>query len=351
MVLRSLIAAVAILAVGAPLSAQTPASDEEGWRWTADRPDANGPMGVFGVRTMAAGEVDIQYHFSQMNYKGVYFGTDSLELATVLQLYDNAPMTRSEIVHNVRLRFGLSDDLTLIARAGFAVFERETTTANSLIRVGINEFTDAEVGALFKVYDQGAWRMHVQGGAIIPVMPGNTTYGVTSPTTSGPLPYDMRTSGGTFAAVGALTGSVQNEVGSLGAQMRARINVASNNAGGGAGGDGYTLGDRFEANGWAAYNINEHFSVLAGVRWQNWDNIDGRDVRLDPMADPHNEGGMLAGQRVTLPVGANLVMPADANVIGGHELSLEAVYSMHHDYEGPQLGLDWGLNLGYRIAF
>ncbi len=51
-----------------------------------------------------------------------------------------------------------------------------------------------------------------------------------------------------------------------------------------------------------------------------------------------------------LPVGVSFVMP-EASIIGGHELSLEAVYSMHHDYEGPQLGLDWGLNLGYRIDF
>ena len=129
MVLRSLIAAVAILAVGAPLNAQTPTSEEEGWTWSADRPDANGPMGVFGVRTLAAGELDIEYHYSQHNYKGVYFGTDSLQLATVLQLYDNAPMTRSDIVHSVLLRMGLTDDLTLIARGGFAVLERETTTA------------------------------------------------------------------------------------------------------------------------------------------------------------------------------------------------------------------------------
>lgn len=350
MVLRSLIAAVAILAVGAPLSAQAPAPEDEGWTWSADRPDANGPMGVFGVRTLAAGELDIEYHYSQLNYKGVYFGTDSLELGTVLQLFDKAPISRSDIVHNVRLRMGVTDDLTLIARGGFAVLERETTTANSLIRVAVHQFTDAEVGALYNLYGEGPWRMHAQLGAIIPAMIGNTTYGATSPTASGPLPYDMRTSGGTFAAVGALTGSAQNEVGSVGAQMRAHINIGSNNAGSGVGGEGYTLGDRFQANGWAAYNFNDNLSVLVGIRWQNWDNIEGFDARLDRMADPHNEGGTLAGQRVMLPVGVNLVMPEES-IIGGHEFSLEAVYSTHHDYEGPQLGLDWGLNLGYRIDF
>lgn len=344
MVRRSLIAAAALLAVASPLTAQSPMTGAEEFAWSADRPDAHGPMGIFGVRTLAAGEVELAYNYSQENYRGVYFVNDSLPLATVLQLYTNAPLTRSDIVHQVRFGFGVSDDLTIVARAGFAVKERETTTANSLIRVGVDQFTDIEVGALYRLYATGGYRMHAQVGAIIPTMLGNTTYGATSPTTSGPLPYDMRTSGGTFGFTGALTGTLQNEVGSIGAQFRMRVNVGSNSAGG----TGYTPGDTYEANGWGAYNINDHLSVFAGVRWQTWDNIDGADARLNPGADPHNLGGMLAGQRVILPVGLNLVMP-DGSPIGGHVISFEAMYSTHHDYEGPQLGLDWGVNVGYRL--
>lgn len=347
MVRRSLIAVAALLAVGSPLTAQTPMDEAEQHTWTADRPDANGLLGVFGDQTLEAGELRLTYNYSQENYRGVYFGTDSLELATVLQLYDNAPLTRSDIVHQVRFGFGLNDRVTLVGRAGWAVLERETTTANSLIRVGVNVPTDVEVGALVDLYSTGPYRMLAQVGAIIPTVLGNTTYGATSPTSGNvPLPYDMRTSGGSFGVVGGLAGSVQNEVGSLGAQFRFRVNVTEN----GAGADGYTPGDRYEANGWAGYNINDNVAILAGVRWQNWDNIDGADSRLDPMEDPHNAGGMLAGQRVILPVGVNLLMP-DNSPIAGHMLSFEAMYAVHHDYEGPQLGLDWGINVGYILPF
>lgn len=342
MLRRSLIAAAALLAVGSPLTAQTPTDDSEQHTWTADRPDANGLLGVFGERTLATGELMLTYNYSQENYRGVYFGTDSLALATVLQLYSNAPISRSDIVHQVRLGYGVSDRVTLVARAGWAVLERETTTANSLIRVGVNKPTDVEVGALVNLYSAGPYRMLAQIGGIVPIPLGNTTYGVTSPTTSGPLPYDMRTSGGSFGVVGGLAGSVQNEVGSLGAQFRFRVNVTDNNAGA----TGYTPGDTYEANGWAGYNVNDNVSILAGVRWQNWDNIDGSDSRLTAGQDPHNVGGMLAGQRVILPVGVNLLMP-EGSLLGGHTLSFEAMYSVHHDYEGPQLGLDWGVNVGY----
>lgn len=350
MVRRSLIAAAAILAVGSPLTAQSPtAGQEEEWTWSADRPDARGLLGVFADRTLAMGELELSYHFSQLNYRGVYFGRDSLPLASTLQLFNDAPLTRSDIVHNVRFGFGVTDDLTIVARGGFAVLERETIANNGLVRVGIEQFTDLEVGALYDVIASGPYRMHFQAGAIVPVMPGNTTYADTTAAQTGnnqPLPYDMRTSGGTYAVIAGIGGSVQNEMASLGAQFRMRVNVASNDAGG----IGYTLGDRYEANGWGAYNINDNLAILAGVRWENWDNIDGHDIRLNVNGDPHNQGGMLAGQRVMLPAGLNFIIPGES-VFAGHQMSLEAVYSMHHDYEGPQLGLDWGLNLGYTVGF
>ncbi|MDX1647491.1 MAG: hypothetical protein R3304_10135 [Longimicrobiales bacterium] len=344
MVLRSLIAAAAILAVGAPLGAQAPmGQSDEGWTWTADRPDANGRLGVFGVRALAAGELDLQYRFSQTNYQGIYIGTDSLGLEEVLQRYQNAPLTRSEVVHDVRLRLGITDRLTLLARGGFAAYERETTTATSMVRVGVNELTDAEVGLLYNVYGDGPYRLDFQAGAVIPTMAGNTTYGPTSANTVGELSYDMRTSAGTVGVIGAIGGNVQNEVGSLGAKMQARVFVGESDA-------GYTPGDQYEANGWAAYNVNDHLSVLAGIRWQSWGNIEGADPDLDAMADPHNEGRTLSGQHALLPLGLNLVIPGES-VLAGHILSLEAVYPLHRDLESPQLGVDWGLNLGYRMTF
>ena len=37
--------------------------------------------------------------------------------------------------------------------------------------------------------------------------------------------------------------------------------------------------------------------------------------------------------------------------LAGHRISFETVYALHHDYEGPQLGLDWGINLGWVAPF
>jgi hypothetical protein len=138
---------------------------------------------------------------------------------------------------------------------------------------------------------------------------------------------------------------VQNEVGSVGGQFKLRTYLNENSR-------NFTLGDRYEANGWAAYKVNDNFSVSAGVRWEKWSRIDGSDTDLAAirMRDPHNDGVFLGGLRAGMPLGINFLMPA-GSTLEGHRLSLETLYILHHDYEGPQLGLDWGLNVGYAVPF
>jgi hypothetical protein len=36
---------------------------------------------------------------------------------------------------------------------------------------------------------------------------------------------------------------------------------------------------------------------------------------------------------------------------GSQRLSLEAAFPLSHEYEGPQLGVDWGLVIGWHVAF
>lgn len=249
MVRRSLIAAV-LMAVAAPLAAQSPLPGPVQWTWSADRPDADAPLGVFGGRTLEEGEVQIGYRLYQTNWQGVWFGTDSLDLATTLQLYDDAPTKRSDIRHRVALSVGVTENLTLLARGEFAVMERETIANGGLIRTSTEALGDVEIDALYNVYNKNEFRLHVQAGAVIPTG-SSTTYADTTRAQGGVTvvqPYDMRPGGGVFGAIVGMTGTVQNEVGSIGAQFRLRANFGSN----GAGTTGYTPGDEYEASGWAA---------------------------------------------------------------------------------------------------
>ena len=117
MVRKSLIVA-ALLAVSSPLAAQ------EEWVWTPDRPDGAAPLGVFGTRTLSQGEIQLTYQWIQRNSQGVWFGKDSLDLATTLQLYEVAPLHLSDKRHSLQLSYGVSDDLTVNVRGEFSVMER-----------------------------------------------------------------------------------------------------------------------------------------------------------------------------------------------------------------------------------
>jgi hypothetical protein len=338
MVRRSLIAA-ALVAVSSPLAAQ------EEYVWASGRPDSEAPIGVQGARTLDAGALEFTYRFSQQNSRGVWFSTDSLPLATTLQLYTVAPLTLSNITHSVTGSFGLSERLTLTGTAEFSLMEREQITNGGVLYItGIEALGDLSASAIYEVYRQGPYRMNMSFGAVLPVGAART-YADTPFGADQALPYDQRPGGGAFAVVPGITGQVQNEVASLGAQFKARIHV-------GEGAVDFTPGDRYQADGWAAYRINSALSISAGIRWQIWGRIEGADPQLVVTQDPGNDNvtGMAGGQRADMPLGVNFLMP-EGSILAGHMLSLEGVYAMHHDYEGVRLGLDWGLNFGWKVPF
>lgn len=335
---RSSLIVAALLAVSSPLAAQ----DE--YVWTSDRPDGHAPLGVDGTRTLDVGAIELTYKFSQMNSRGVWFANDSLPLAQTLQLYQVAPLTLSEQTHSIMGAYGVTEDLTVTASAEFSVYEREQLTQGGVFYItGAEEIGDITANAIYEVYRGGPFIMNASLGAILPV--GKSRTWAVTPFSGGgeeALPYDMRPGGGTFAFMPGLSGQVQNEFGSIGAQFTGRINV-------GTGTTDFTLGDSYLANGWAAYRVNDMISLSAGIRWQIWGNIEGADPTLDPSRDPAHDPVFLAGQRADMPLGINFVIPGDGP-LAGHRLSAETVYALHHDYEGPQLGLDWGINVGYRMG-
>ena len=337
MVRRSLIVTV-LAAVSSPLAAQ------EEFVWTSDRPDADAPLGVVGARTLDLGEFEIGYRFSQFNSQGLWFMTDSIPLADRDTLgYAVLPRSLSQQTHTATFAWGLLDRVTLIGTAEFSIFEREQSSSDAFFITRVEALGDVTAAALFDVYRQGPYRGNISLGAVIPTGKSRT-YADTPFGENEAQPYDARPGGGALGVTPGASFQVQNEFGSLGGQFRARINVSEGSA-------EWTPGDRYEANGWAAYKLNGALSVSAGIRWAMWGRIEGGDPLLDSERDPGNDPvyGMAGGQRADMPLGVNLLMP-EGSPLAGHRFALEAVYAMHHDYEGVRLGLDWGINIGWTAS-
>ena len=338
MVRKGLILA-ALVAVASPLAAQ------EEWVWTSDRPDGVAPLGVFGAQTLDAGQISVEYQWIQRNYQGVWRDKDSLSLAVTLSQYEIAPISLADIRHSVEVAFGVFDDLTIRARGEFAFMEREQLGQSGAYQINtVTGLGDIYADVTYNLIRSGAWRLDVHGGGVVPIGKSRTyapnEVGDTVATT-----YDMRPGAGSIGVYGGATAQVQNEFGSVGGQFKFRSFLYDNSP-------GYTVGDRLEANGWAAYRINDMFSVSAGVRWEKWGRIDGADDELVglEMQDPMNDGLFLSGIRASMPLGLNFVGP-EGSIISGHRISFETMYPLHHDYDGAQIGLDWGINLGYEVPF
>ena len=336
---RKILIVATLFTVAWPLAAQ------EDYVWTSKRPDGHAPIGMRGGRTLESGAIEFSYRFSQLNSKGVWLANDSLPLATTLEFYDQAPLTLSNQTHNASVSYGVTQELTLIAGIDYSSRQREQLTTGGVFYVTKSRILgDLTVSGLYNFLEVGGYKAHIHLGARVPT--GSTDINAETPFSSPDIermPYDMRPGAGTFALLPALTVQTQNEVASVGGQVNAMVPLGTND-------NGYSLGNSFDATAWAAYMVNEYISISARVMWQNWGGIQGADPALDPDQDPGNDGFFLEGERIDLPIGINFYLP-EGSRFEGHRLSIEAIFPISHEYEGPQFGLDWGVVVGWQVVF
>lgn len=350
MVRRSLLTATLLMVSAAPMSAQ------EEYVWSGDRPDAQAPLGVMAAHTLPGGAFQVGYRYHQINNRGVWFDNDSLGLALTQAFYRIAPLTMDNLVHQVEVAYGVTDAVTVVARADYSQRTREQFTSEGLFYVTeANGLGDTEVLGLLEFFRENATRAHLQGGVLIPTgdESGEVETPFSTPEREG-QPYDMRLGAGVFAFLPGATVQVQNEVASVGVQASGRIYFGENDR-------AYRPGNRMEGTVWAGYRLNEYFSVSARARYQTWSALSGFDPNLQvfndgddeedpPFYDPGNDGFSMAGSQLDIPVGLNLYMPAGTR-LEGHRLAIEYVYPAHRSYDGPQLGFSRGLIVGYHVTF
>lgn len=331
---------VVLLAIAMPVAAQ------EQMAWSSKRPDAQAPFGVLGGRTLDKGEFELTYRFDQLNSTGGWYQDTQLPPDFWSEYYQVTPLSMRTQTHSLGFAFAPTSDLTLTANLGYSFRHREQLTAGGEIFyiTESDKLGDLEVAALYRVYDTGPYRAHIQLGALAPTAPTDVT--ALTPFSSPreeELPYDMRPGAGVFGAVPGFTVLAQNERGTVGAQVKGVFYFGTNDR-------DFAPGDRFEFNGWASIRANDYLSFSARAAYQKWGSIEGADPDLNPVRDPGNDGFFLSGSRLDVPIGLNIFMP-EGTRFAGHRLSLEYVFPAVHSYDGGQFGADWGLIAGWQVVF
>lgn len=339
----SLFLAASAFLVGGQAAAQAlpaglTAQDEPQHTWTVDRPDGVSPAGVFADRVLGDGALEVTAIYSKMDHMGVRFGSEFITTDETLGLFTVAPLTLSTEVLEVRVGLGLGEGASLLARGGFVSKRREQVTDDNFFVLESQNLADTEVHVLYEVFSEGAVRAHLQGGVLVPTGSVDEEGDVPG-IRSGVLPYDMQTGVGTFGVLPGFTIQMQNEVGTVGAQVVGRVHFGENDR-------GWTPGNAVEANGWAAYRFNDYFSASARVRALGWGAIRNGDEALDPFRDPGELGSSFGGSRVDLPIGLNVHVPSGALV--GHRIRAEWVSNVHESLDGPWLAADNGFVLAWQ---
>jgi hypothetical protein len=327
----TVLAAALLLAAAAPVAAQQ-------YTWTDDRPDGVAPVGIWGDHTLPAGTVEGGYRFTHATARGLVFGKQVATEESVLALgFNFVPIERTVQSHIAQVGIGVTDWLTVNARGGWIAKNRTSANDSVLFFNETSGISDIQADALWDVYHQGAYRAHLHTGVIIPTGAVDAR-GDFGPASDVQLPYDMQIGSGSWAVVPGATAQVMNNMGSVGVQIRGVFPVADNSR-------GWRPGARIEGALWAGYRFNDFVSVSGGFRAMQQGAIKGFDIELETLRDPGDLALSTKTKKVEMPLGMNLRIPGGA--LAGQRLSIEAVWTVHEETDGPLLKDDWALNLGW----
>ena len=155
------------------------------------------------------------------------------------------------------------------------------------------------------------------------------------------LPYPMQLGSGTFDFKPSATARTRMGKLSVGGQVAAIIRLGDNEA-------GYSLGDKYEATAWAAYEPKPWISFSARLKGSTLGRIDGADPMIAApvqTADPANQGGEV----IEALFGVNLA--GSRGALKGHRLAVEVGKPLYRNLNGPQLETDLTLTVGWQKAF
>ena len=328
---------VAGLSVVTPVLAQTP-------EWSADRPDGHAPAGVLADYTLEKGDVYFGYRYYRTDFEGTLVGTQPFFSDDVLDFFTVAPLTLQRQQHEVEVRFGLDDDVTLEIAIPFVMNSMVSITEDDVFfETRSNDIGDLSARLLFDLLEMDEYRMHLMVGATVPT--GGISDQDETPLDGGAtqvLPFPMQTGVGHVDILGGLSFAKQNEVASFGAQANVTLRSMDNSR-------DYRLGDQFEFTAWGAYNISNWLSFSARGLYQSLGPTEGFDSRTDGEADPSANSLAQGGERVYIPFGFNLYFQEGA--AGGSRLSVEYYYPVHEDLNGPQLSASGSVVASWQVVF
>lgn len=349
------------LVAAAALAASTSAASADDTHGIGPvRADSHAPIGVMGDHMHKMGEVMLSYRYMHMDMEGSRVGTDSVGALEIVGRPSPfgpgsirvVPTEMTMDMHMFGAMYAPTDWLTLMAMTNYIEKEMDHITfqggAGATVLGGFTTktsgFGDTKVSGMFRVYDDGAHKVHITAGLSLPTGSITETDDILTPMNTRPtvrLPYSMQLGSGTFDLLPAITYAGFAEQIAWGGQMSGVLRLGEND-------ENYALGDEFHATAWASYMPAPWISFSGRAIGAAKGEIEGQDPQIAApvqTADPENYGG----RTVELGFGVNLA--GQSGWLRGHRIAAEYVLPVYRDLNGPQMETDWTLTVGYQYAF
>lgn len=305
---------------------------------------SHAPISVMGDHRHKQGEWMMSYRYMRMDMDGSRIGSNRVSARETVGSMANpgqflvAPTRMPMDMHMVGLMYGLSDQVTLMGMLSYLSNEMDHLVRNGrTFTTESSGLGDTKLGALIKLAESDAYSVHVNLGVSLPT--GSTDERDDTPAMQNAfLPYPMQLGSGTYDLLPGITYLGKAQAWSWGAQAAATIRTGDSD-------QGYTLGDRLALSGWLARDISSQLSLSAGLKYQDWDNIDGRNPALNPAMVQTANTQLQAGDRLDASLGANYLFN------NGHRLAIEYAVPLSQSLDGPQLEIDSVLTVGWQKAF
>ncbi|MDQ6982453.1 MAG: transporter [Mariprofundus sp.] len=194
---------------------------------------------------------------------------------------------------------------------------------------------DVQIGAMYKVYDNGPSQLLANIGVSLPTGSINKT------NNQGILPYAMQLGSGTFDLIPSLTYQGSYDVWSWGLQASYvfRLNENSQN---------YALGNRADGQLWVKATPLKNTSITGRASLSHWGNISGSasaitmmQRNMSPTFDTRNSGG----DRLDLSIGLSQLFDS------GHMLGFEYGIPVQQNLDGLQMKVKQVYSVSWQYMF
>jgi hypothetical protein len=200
-------------------------------------------------------------------------------------------------------------------------------------------FGDTELMTVFTLFGNPrglGHRLALNAGVSLPTGSIDETWA------GAPLEYTMQLGSGTFDLLPGLTYLGHSEQFAWGAQALGRFRTGENSR-------DYRLGHAYRLDAWAYYKLREWIGPSMRLQWRQWGNIRGSDHSLDPMHNAAFDPQLQKGRRLDLLGGLHAY--AHRGPLKGLRLSAEAGVPIYQNIAGPNLELDWIVNVGVSYVY